>query len=254
MGDNKEERQPQFNWVRFGYCGTVVWGALLIAVLWGGGLPGLFSIQEGRTLQLNTFGDFLAGIFAPLAFLWLFIATMVQSQELALQRQELKLTRHEFELSREVAKQQAEEARSQAQFIGQQTAMLQAADVDRLIEVHRNAFVRKVQELRGVQIAVGDEGTARAVIQIAAGGAIDPLSASRVLQSAAGELRGLKARFPDRLVFGKSPPFVLILQTLNSIVGNINAASQPVQAAMVDDELAEASIAVQYLIEHIDRA
>jgi hypothetical protein len=66
-------------------------------------------------LKPNEVGDLLAGLFAPLAFIWLFIATMVQSQELALQRNELQLTRKEFEQSRAVASAQAEEAKRQAE-------------------------------------------------------------------------------------------------------------------------------------------
>lgn len=47
----------------------------------------------GRTdyacLDLNEFGDFLAGTFAPLAFLWLVLAVILQSKELGEQRRAL---------------------------------------------------------------------------------------------------------------------------------------------------------------------
>ncbi|MBY5371813.1 hypothetical protein HFO55_07785 [Rhizobium leguminosarum] len=39
-------------------------------------------LQQVEDLGLNELGDALAGGFAPLAFLWLFIATMIQGQEL----------------------------------------------------------------------------------------------------------------------------------------------------------------------------
>jgi hypothetical protein len=42
-------------------------------------------------MPLGEIGDPLAGIFAPLAFLWLVAAVLVQSQELQEQRKELKL-------------------------------------------------------------------------------------------------------------------------------------------------------------------
>lgn len=45
------------------------------------------------SLQLNDIGDIAAGIFAPLAFLWLFVATLLQRRELGLQRKELEDTR-----------------------------------------------------------------------------------------------------------------------------------------------------------------
>lgn len=84
-------------------------------------------------LAPNELGDFLAGIFAPLAFLWLAAAVGIQSQELRAQRRELRLTRKEFELSRTVAEetrneisQQAEAAEKNAAFVGQQTEILTA--------------------------------------------------------------------------------------------------------------------------------
>ena len=49
-----------------------------------GGLGGIFD------LSLNEFGDFLAGICAPLAFLWLVIAVFVQRDELHAQLAEFK--------------------------------------------------------------------------------------------------------------------------------------------------------------------
>jgi len=76
-------------------------------------------------------GDSLAGIFAPLAFLWLVAAVLVQSQELQEQRRELKLTRTEFELSRDVAiesksvaEAQAKAAHAQAQAVTIQNDIL----------------------------------------------------------------------------------------------------------------------------------
>jgi hypothetical protein len=50
-----------------------------------------------RVLTLSEMGDVLAGISAPLAFLWLFVATWLQRQELALQRKELVSTRVELQ-------------------------------------------------------------------------------------------------------------------------------------------------------------
>lgn len=46
--------------------------------------------------KLNEWGDFAAGAFAPLAFLWLVVAVVLQSSELREQREELRLTRQEF--------------------------------------------------------------------------------------------------------------------------------------------------------------
>ena len=50
--------------------------------------------------QLNSWGDFFAGVFAPLAFLWFLAAFSKQSQQLKLQREELGLQREEMKLTR----------------------------------------------------------------------------------------------------------------------------------------------------------
>lgn len=67
--------------------------------------------------NLNSLGDFLAGMFAPLAFLWLVVTVFLQKQELALTRQEMVDTRN-------VMIDQAAEAKAQKEFIEQQTAIM----------------------------------------------------------------------------------------------------------------------------------
>lgn len=52
--------------------------------------------------SLNELGDFLAGAFAPLAFIWVAGTVFIQSRELAAQRNELELTRKEYALSRDI--------------------------------------------------------------------------------------------------------------------------------------------------------
>jgi hypothetical protein len=52
--------------------------------------------------SLNELGDFLAGAFAPLAFVWVAGTVFIQSRELAAQRKELALTRQEYTLSRNI--------------------------------------------------------------------------------------------------------------------------------------------------------
>jgi len=98
------------------YLGAVIW---LLFINKPGGL-----IDRPATMPLNELGDFLAGVFAPLAFLWLFLAVAIQTQELALQRKELRLTRKGYDESRKLMKLQAEESRRQAEFVGTQTQIL----------------------------------------------------------------------------------------------------------------------------------
>lgn len=83
-------------------------------------------------LTANELGDFLAGVFAPLAFAWLAYAVVIQSKELAAQKEELRLTRKEMELTRKVAieakdatRAQAEEARRSAELFKSQTQLME---------------------------------------------------------------------------------------------------------------------------------
>lgn len=55
---------------------------------------GLFGDEK---LQLNTLGDFLAGIFSPLAFLWLVLGFYQQKRELSLQIAEMAQATKQFE-------------------------------------------------------------------------------------------------------------------------------------------------------------
>lgn len=130
-----------FSWVWFGFIATALYFVAVAFILWSAGPESLVQIKFG--MELNEFADAIAGIFAPLAFLWLFVATMVQSQELALQRTELQLTRREFVQNREVAKEQAAEARNQAEFIGTQTELFVRAEADK----HLNALLISLKEL-----------------------------------------------------------------------------------------------------------
>lgn len=70
-----------------------------------------------ETHKLNTLGDFLAGIFSPLALLWLVAAVIIQSQELRLQREEIAENRR-------VMNDQAVAAEAQAKFLNEQTAAM----------------------------------------------------------------------------------------------------------------------------------
>ena len=118
----------------------VVWGTLATTIY----CIGLFSLLKwlGRFpddgLTWNEIGDFFAGAFAPLAFVWLVVAVFLQRSELEAQRKtleqqmgELKLSREELRLNREMLKEQAEELRLQSSALERQ---VKALDEDASIE------------------------------------------------------------------------------------------------------------------------
>jgi hypothetical protein len=78
-------------------------------------------------LTLNEIGDFLAGSFAPLAFLWFFISTW-------LQREELKETRQVLADQQEELKRAAQESAEQTKIMQRQ---LETAKSREIYEEHR---------------------------------------------------------------------------------------------------------------------
>ncbi len=71
-----------------------------------GFLRGNDAWQLLRTGDLNELGDFLAGVFTPLAFGWLVYGYLLQSKELRLQREELTLTRKQLGTQTELLQEQ----------------------------------------------------------------------------------------------------------------------------------------------------
>jgi hypothetical protein len=67
--------------------------------------------------NLSNFGQFISGVFAPVAFVWLAVAVLLQSRELELQRIELRDTREVFELQKEEMKRAADDAREQTRIM-----------------------------------------------------------------------------------------------------------------------------------------
>jgi hypothetical protein len=164
------EPQARVNWLWFGIVVTLLYAGILYAILpppktcaAAIGVVRFFDCYE-----LNEAGDFLAGVFAPIAFLWLVVAVLIQSQELSLQRQELAATRAEVTENRRVAQAQADEAKKQAEFIGKQTEILEAerrraeeTEVDRDIAARVAGLVELLRSsLRsGVSLETTDGGT-----------------------------------------------------------------------------------------------
>lgn len=153
----KKEKQDKIWWLWFGFGVTCAYAVLVVVFIrkYETGF-----VDRVVDLDLNELGDFLAGIFAPLAFLWLFVATMMQSQELKLQRKELTE-------NREVMQEQADAAKAQAKFIEAQTAAMQRQTVLNEQQLamtlrageraHRIAMFEKRIEIYNKLIAIGKE-------------------------------------------------------------------------------------------------
>ena len=76
--------------VRNAQIGTFIWVGLIFVLL-------LARLKEASELSLPNWGDFFAGFAAPLAFLWLVVATFIQRNELRAQIKELSASRKALE-------------------------------------------------------------------------------------------------------------------------------------------------------------
>ena len=70
-----------------------------------------FLLREG---ELNVLGDFLAGVFTPVAFGWLIYGYFLQRNELYLQRNELHFQREELQEARKTLGVQVKMMKEQA--------------------------------------------------------------------------------------------------------------------------------------------
>lgn len=104
--------------------GTIITAAFLSFIIWLGFIDYCNTSPDGTQKCISKFerfwrsppneiGDALAGIAGALAFLWIIITVMIQSQELKAQRAELKAQHTELKLSREVAIKSNENMASQ---------------------------------------------------------------------------------------------------------------------------------------------
>lgn len=215
-------------WVTIGFWVTV---GYILFVAWLAAGSNSFVVVKAN-LSLNEFADAAAGLFAPLAFLWLFVATMVQSGELALQREELQLTRQEFVQNRAVAKEQAEEARNQARFIGTQTEITIRAEADRhlvaVLDSLKELLMQSFQTQIVVRAANGDTAKVRGIGQgnlKTLGGLVDSV------RLAALELRDTLKTYPDRKVSVLAGPLLAfreIVQEIKTLLPSISPAQTAV--------------------------
>ncbi|MDA0698045.1 MAG: hypothetical protein O2793_16815 [Proteobacteria bacterium] len=82
---------------------------LVITTFYLIGIICITDLSVYKELKLNEKGDFLAGVFSPLAFLWLVFGYFQQGQELKLNTQALKMQADELVISNTSLKKQVEE-------------------------------------------------------------------------------------------------------------------------------------------------
>lgn len=91
---------PWTSWL-LGMWGAVVFTTAYVAILIY--VVGWFKIaNQFQNKELNELGDFIAGVFAPIAVIWLVIAVATQRQELRITKAEQEAARKQFEENQKV--------------------------------------------------------------------------------------------------------------------------------------------------------
>lgn len=109
-------------------------------LIWAGSKFESLCATTFSCLRPNEWGDFFAGMFAPIAFLWVAAAVIIQSHELYEQRKE-------FIQTREVLGEQAAQARQQAEYIAEQTNLLRSDERRRELADNDRLFSALIKEI-----------------------------------------------------------------------------------------------------------
>ena len=132
--------------------GYVAWLGYYVSTAW----------PEIVKLAPNTMGDFLAGVFGPLALMWLICGYFQQGVELRLNTEALRLQATELENSTRALEHQVEELKKS---VDQQTILAEATQKQLAIEVERHERVKrqeKLQNMADLQISAYDKYGLRA--------------------------------------------------------------------------------------------
>lgn len=114
--------------------------AALFSLIWLGGVLifWLGFAKADEALTLNEAGDFAAGAFAPLAFIWLVAAVFLQQEQLKLQARELrastKALRMQVRETRDLVKKNEAAVTVARESFNEQTSRAKEAQIDRLID------------------------------------------------------------------------------------------------------------------------
>ncbi|WP_264211365.1 hypothetical protein [Leisingera thetidis] len=137
-------------WTEWSFvAGVVVTAAVLAMFAWSLTFPVETGEQnfssKWQYLQQatpNEIGDTLAGVAGSLAFVWVVVAVLLQSQELAAQREELAATRSELKLAREAQEQQVEVMKEQAEVFRYEQRQRAEARASALLEEASKNVIR----------------------------------------------------------------------------------------------------------------
>jgi hypothetical protein len=101
-------------------------------------------------LSVADVGQFVSGIAALLAFLWLVLACLQQNTQLRLQREELILQRNELVLQRQETQRLADEAREQLEVLRLTASVARREAFVRLLDLYERKLVQEASHISSI--------------------------------------------------------------------------------------------------------
>ncbi|MGH1454466.1 MAG: hypothetical protein ACRBBV_14975 [Paracoccaceae bacterium] len=137
--------------------GPVIWGwGLTVLVAFGAVVLGFGPICEDGVCQTkfaalwaappNEIGDTLAGFAGALAFVWIIVTVMLQTEQLKDQKEELELTRKEMKEQREATQDMARSLKAQAEIFEDEKQVRAEARAKDLLEQRMKSTVLLAHE------------------------------------------------------------------------------------------------------------
>lgn len=108
------EKKRNIDWLIIGLAVTTIYVGFCVWVLgWGN----VAAFVTSKPTELNTIGDFTAGMFAPIAVIWLVAAVLTQRQELEEAREQSRLAQEQFKDNQKVVDEQLATIKSQNELL-----------------------------------------------------------------------------------------------------------------------------------------
>lgn len=142
--------KDKINWLIIALVVTAAYGLLTIWLL---GWSNVASFLRSNPTSLNSVGDFTAGMFAPIAVIWLVAAVLTQRQELEEAREQSRLAQVQFADNQRVVDEQLKTIKSQNALL----QMQHQQSVDNATKAYRLSLFDKRMTVYEKFMKIGEE-------------------------------------------------------------------------------------------------
>lgn len=228
-----------------GIIGSILFmGAGLAPIFFGPGFTATFAVTSDTNAALQNagnLGQFLSGLFAPVAFVWVVLAVFLQGRELELQREELGLSRRALELQADELKNSVEQLKAQAEVLSKQfNAQQEQKAFTNILEGVRGICSIIIEKFSGNGMEMTSAGELTAAAWFSPNGLTELLEnenytflVSEITQRMDRRTRSLEGQLKkiSKIRFSKIP----LLSEMDSIILHINRTLEIPQKLAIPD-------------------